>query len=110
MTTITQTSTILDTDYDVDTLVDIVNHGMSSGVGGYIYYTTIESTFNEYEDEIMTFLNFWFDDNYGTTYINQRAETKVFDSLSDIKGDALWTYVELKAHDILMQQEHPSVY
>ena len=110
MTTITETFTILDTDYDVDTLVDIVNHGMVSGCGGYITYHTCSETFKEFEEEIMTYLNFYFDDNYGTTYINQRAETKVFESIIDVMTDAVWSYVELQAMDILMQQKHPAVY
>ena len=103
--------TILDDSFELDTLVDIVNHGMSSGVGGYIYTSQLISTFDLYEDEIMTYLNFWCDDNYSMSYIAYLVDSnKDIDSLTDIKSNAVWMYVECKAHDILMQEEHPSVY
>ena len=104
---------ILDTSFELDTLVDIVNHGMSSGVGGFIYCHELKSTFDLYEDEIMTYLNSYCDDNFSMSliqYLVQDGTKSDYDSLYDIKQDAVWMYVECKAHDILMQEEHPSVY
>jgi hypothetical protein len=103
--------TILDTSFETDQLVDIVNHGMSSGVGGFIYCHEIKNTFDLYEDEIMTYLNDKCDDIYGKSFIQWTVNNgHDYDSLYDIKADAVWTYVEFKAYDLLMEIEHPSVY
>ena len=33
--------TILDREFDIDELRDVVNHGMSAGVSGFIYYMSV---------------------------------------------------------------------
>lgn len=104
---------ILDVSFEQDQLVDIVNHGMSSGVGGFIYNTEISNTFDLHEDELMTYLNETCDELYGKSfiqYIVEDGKNTEFDCLLDIKLDAVWMYVECKARDILMEMEHPSVY
>ena len=37
--TSTRMYTILDTEFDIDELKDIVTHGMSGGVSGFIYFS-----------------------------------------------------------------------
>jgi hypothetical protein len=37
---------------DADEIKDVVNHGCSGGVSGFIYYKEIRDFFNEHEDDI----------------------------------------------------------
>ena len=50
--------TILDREFDIDELRDVVNHGMSAGVSGFIYHET-RDIFDEHDDEIQDFLSDW---------------------------------------------------
>ena len=99
---------ILDREFSIDELADIANRGMASGVGGFIYCNEIKSTFDLFEDEIMTYLNAKCDEIDGKSFIQWTVSNgHEYDSLYDIKADAVWTYVEFKAHDILTEQGHP---
>ena len=103
MTTATM-HTILDHEFDVDQLKDIVNHGMSSGVGGFIYTRECCDAFDEYEDDIETYLSDWYHDNLGeNNYIGAIAEGTGFavGSIDELKNRMVWSYVELKAYEIL---------
>merc|ERR1711994_319226 len=64
MTTATM-HTILDVEFDTDELKDIVNHGMSAGVSGFIYTRDCVDKFNEHDDEIEEYLSDWYHDNMG---------------------------------------------
>ena len=57
--------TILDHEFEVDELCDIVNHGMSAGVSGFIYYYENVKHFDDNDDEIQDYLSDWVHDNIG---------------------------------------------
>ena len=99
---------ILDVELDTDQLVDIINHGMSAGVNGFIYHNELIESFNLFEDEINTYLNCKCDDYYGKSWIQHLTNVHI-DCIDDLKQDAVWLYVEFKAYDILTEMGHPSV-
>ena len=106
--TVTRSYTILDTEFEVDELIDIVNHGMSSGVGGFIYTRDCVDKFNEYDDEIEEFLSDWYHDNMGEdNYIGAIAgdanNSYSVGSVDELKNRMVWSYVELKAFEILSE-------
>ena len=102
--TSTQMYTILDREFDIDELKDIVNHGMSQGVGGFIYILECADKFDEHDDEIQDYLSDWCHDNgvgqSSFAYFAPDAE-----DITQLKNKLVWAYVELKAHDILMSME-----
>ena len=107
MTTATM-NTILDVEFDIDELEDIVNHGMSGGVSGFIYTRDCVDKFNEHDDEIEEYLSDWYHDNMGVdNYIGEIAGPHVGQgrfpagSIDELKTRMVWSYVELKAHEIL---------
>ena len=107
--------TILDVEFDTDELVDIVNHGMSSGVPGFIYYRDNVKHFDDNEDAIEEYLSDWYFDNMGERdYIGMIADgghnQHPVGSVNELKNRMVWMYVELKAHDILINIEHPDFY
>ena len=103
-----QDPTERDASFDVDELKDIVNHGMSAGVSGFIYTKDNVAWFNENEDIIEEYLSDWYSDNMDVdNYIGEIAGPNVgqgrfpVGSLDELKTRMVWTYVELKAHEIL---------
>jgi hypothetical protein len=103
---------ILDVELDTDKLVDIVQHGMSGGVSGFIYRNELIESFNLFEDEINTYLNSQCDAYYGKSWIQHLINDGTnsdYDCINDLKQDAVWLYVEFKAFDILTDIEHPAV-
>ena len=105
MTTTTM-NTILDVEFDIDELEDIVNHGMSGGVSGFIYTRDCVDKFNEHDDEIEEYLSDWYHDNMGeNNYIGAIASNGMFSvgSIDELKTRMVWSYVELKAYDILSE-------
>ena len=102
------TYTILDSEFEVDELKDIVNHGMSAGVSGFIYTRDCVNKFNEFDDEIEEFLSDWYHDNLGEdNYIGAIAGGSIGGSqypvcsIDELKTRMVWAYVELKADEIL---------
>ena len=96
--------TILDVEFDTDELKDIVNHGMSAGVSGFIYTRDCVDKFNEHDDEIEEYLSDWYHDNMGEdNYLGAIAEAGTYTvcSIQQLQERMVWTYVELKAHEIL---------
>ena len=99
--------TILDTEFDTDQLKDIVMHGMSAGVAGFIYTRDCVDKFNEHDDEIEEYLSDWYHDNIGEdNYIGAIAGTEggnsyAVGSIDELKTRMVWMYVELKAYDLL---------
>ena len=110
MTTATQVHEVLDVELDTDQLVDIVNHGMASGVSGFIYHHELNSIYSEHEDEIMSYLNCYCEDIDGMTAIEYLSQHNQYNDIQGLTNDLVWMYVESKAHEILMDMEHPSVY
>mgnify|MGYP001345352369 CR=1 FL=1 len=45
--------TILDAEYDIDTLRDVASHGLASGCGGFIYTSDNVRVFDENDDEML---------------------------------------------------------
>ena len=102
--------TILDHEFEVDELVDIVNHGMSGGVSGFIYYRENVKHFDDNEDEIQDYLSDWVHDVIGGDETSFSYFAKDVEDITQLKNNLVWAYVELKAHDILTDIKHPSVY
>ena len=98
--------TILDQEFGVDELKDVVNHGMSAGVSGFIYTRDCVDKFNEHDDEIEEYLSDWYHDNMGeNNYIGAIAPNGTFSvgSVDELMTKMVWSYVELKAHDLLTE-------
>ena len=99
-----QVFTILDEEFELDELKDIVMHGMSGGVSGFIYYNDINNKYTEFKHEIMGYLDGFCEDNF-----NQSAHAYIAEQLSfdddhwdeqDFIGHAVWMYAELRASDM----------
>ena len=71
--TATRTWTILDVEFELDELRDIVNHGMSAGVSGFIYTKDCVDKFNEHDDEIEEYLSDW----YMTTWVRTTTSVRL---------------------------------
>ena len=105
-TTVTRSYTILDQEFEVDELLDIVNHGMSAGVSGFIYTRDCVDKFNENDDVIEEYLSDWYHDNMGeNNYIGSIASDGTFSvgSIDELMTKMVWSYVELKAFEILSE-------
>ena len=105
--TVTRSYTILDREFEVDQLKDIVNNGMSAGVSGFISTRECCEAFDEHEDDIETYLSDWYYDNMGEgNYIqwiveNSRNAGHDILSIDALKTQMVWAYVELNADEIL---------
>ena len=104
--TINKLYTILDHEFDIDELKDIATHGMAQGVSGFIYTRDCVNKFNDNEDEIEEYLSDWYHDNIGEdNYLGAIAGSHGIDypacSIQELKNRMVWSYVELKAHEIL---------
>ena len=97
--------TILDREFDVDELRDIVHHGMSSGVGGFIYTRDCVDKFDENDDEIQDYLSDWVYDNVGGDESSFKYFAPDCEDISQLKNKLVWSYVELKAFDILSEND-----
>ena len=97
----TRTHTILDHEFELDELRDIVNYGMNAGVSGFIYYHETTDKFDMHDDEIQDYLSDWCHDNgmgqSSFAYFAPDAE-----DITQLKNKLVWSYVELKAHEILV--------
>ena len=103
-----QDPTERDASFDVDELKDIVNHGMSAGVSGFIYTRDNVQWFDENEDTIEEYLSDWYKDNMGEdNYIGAIAgadnNSYPVGSIDELKNRMVWMYVELKAFEILSE-------
>tara|TARA_R100001163_G_scaffold46311_1_gene34819 strand:+ start:576 stop:911 length:336 start_codon:yes stop_codon:yes gene_type:complete len=103
--TVNRNYTILDTEFDVDQLKDIVNHGMSAGVGNFIYTRDNIKHFDDNEDTIEEYLSDWYHDAMGEdNYIHaMTADRPELCSIDALKQHMVWSYVELKAFEILSE-------
>ena len=90
--------------FSIDDLKDIAVHGMSGGVSGFIYTRDNVAWFDENSDEIEEFLSDWYKDAMGVDdYIGMIAGDGKYSvgSVDELKNRMVWSYVELKAHEIL---------
>ena len=96
--------TILDEEFELSELSDIVNHGMSGGVSGFIYYNDINSKWHDYKDMIIDYLDGFCEDNFNQSAHAYIAEQLSFDDAhwdeQDFIGHAVWMYAELRASDL----------
>lgn len=96
----TDLHTILGEEFCTGELKDIVEHGMSAGVSGFIYYRENVKHFDDNEDEIQDYLSDWVHDNIGEGSSFSYFAPDVED-ITQLKNKLVWAYVELKAHEIL---------
>ena len=92
--------TILDREFDIDELRDIVNHGMSQGVSGFTYFHECVDKFDMHDDEIQDYLSDWCHD----TEVGQSSFAHFAPDAEDIvqlKNQLVWAYVECRALDIV---------
>ena len=101
--TVSRTFSILDHEFDVDQLLDIVNHGMSAGVSGFIYTRECVDKFDENDDEIQDYLSDWVYDNLGDDESSFKYFAPDCEDISQLKNKLVWSYVELKAFEILSE-------
>ena len=99
--TINKLYTILDHEFELDELKDIANYGMSAGVSGFIYYSENAKHFDDNDDEIQDYLSDWYHDNIGGDEGSFAYFAKDVEDIAQLKGKLVWSYVELKAHEIL---------
>jgi len=97
--------TILDAEYDIDTLRDVASHGLASGCGGFIYTSDNVRVFDENDDEIQDFLSDWYYDCIGGDEGSFAYFARKCEDISQLKSTLVWAYVELKAQSILQQLE-----
>jgi hypothetical protein len=105
-TTLTRSFDILGVELEDNQLIDIVNHGMSSGVGGFIYTRECVDKFDENDDEIQDYLSDWVHDNVGGDESSFSYFAKECEDISQLKNKLVWAYVELKAFDILSEYNY----
>ena len=95
---------ILDEEFELDQLNDIITHGMSAGVSGFIYSSEIRDKWDEHEDVITDYLDGFCEDNFGQSMWSYIAEQLSFDdkywTKQELIEHAVWMYVELRAHDL----------
>ena len=93
--------TILGEEFDIDELNDIVNHGMSAGVSGFIYTSELLDKYTEFKNEIMDDLDEYCEDNFSQSAHSYIAEQLNFDSNDwgeqQFIEYAVWMYVEMRA-------------
>ena len=87
--------------YDIDTLRDIVKHGCVSGVANnHIYYTETVQFFDDNEEEIVSYI----EDNLGTeTLIEMFTNSDAH--LASYKNDVCWMFIELVADQLIFEFE-----
>lgn len=111
--TITKTFTILDSEFDIDQLNDIATHGMSQGVSGFIYSSELHDIYEAYEHVILDALDEFADELGASSAMElivqsiQRGDTDHYYTMQDVKEAAVWMYVEMVAHNLLIENEHP---
>ena len=103
--TVTRSFDILDVEFDVDQLKDIVHHGMAGGVAGFIYTRDCVDKFDENDDEIQDYLSDWVYDNIGNGESSFKYFAPECEDITQLKNKLVWAYVELKAFDILSEND-----
>ena len=83
----TRTHTILDHEFELDELRDIVNYGMNAGVSGFIYYHETCAFYDEHEQEILDYLH--------DCDISIKDVCEDDDCIDMLKNRLVWSVVEL---------------
>ena len=71
-------------------MMDIVNHGISGGISGFIYTYEINEFFNEYESEIETYYYEIFGDSW---LVDSNAAG--CDSMDSMRAHLVWSLIEM---------------
>ena len=112
-TATTQTFEILGQEFDIDQLKDIATWGMSGGVSGFIYSSDLYDIWVEHGTTILPALDDYAEDlgeSCGTAMAIQvitNGDDDVYVSPQMIKETMIWMYVEMTAHNLLIDNKHP---
>ena len=102
---------ILDEEFTLDELADIATHGCAAGVHGFIYTIEIQRAYDKYEDEILDGLDQFADDlgegNALKLCMNSVERRGMDPTMNNIKETAVWTYVEMTAYNLCIDNNHP---
>ena len=90
-----------DAAFTIEELRDIVNHGMSAGVPMFIYTKDNVAWFDENDDLIQDYLSDWYHDNIGGDQGSFAYFAPNIEDIRQLKEKLVWSYVELKAYEIL---------
>ena len=112
MTTITATFEILGSEFDLDQLNDIATHGMAQGVAGFIYSSDLYDLFTEHGEKVMEYLDDKADELGVMSGLQMVVDSitkgeEVYYSVQETKEQAIWMFVEMTAHDLLIGCGHP---
>ena len=88
---------VIKSQYTIDELNDIVEHGCASGCASHhIYYSDTVSFYDQYSDDILDYIR----DAIGSEFL-----TETFDNnegnLTGYKNDIVWTFIELYAMELI---------
>ena len=88
---------VINNEYTIDELNDIVEHGCASGCASHhIYYSDNVSFYDKYEVDIVEYIT----DAIGSEFL-----TETFDNnegnLTGYKNDIVWTFIELYAMELI---------
>ena len=103
---------VLGHEFTLDELNDIATHGMSAGFSGFIYSSDLHDVYEEYEDNIMDYLDehaFDLGEKNGFRMVLNSMDRRgiEYDSLQIFKEQAVWMFVELFAVQLLQRNNHP---
>ena len=111
MDTDTEMFEILDEEFELDELKDIATHGCAAGVHGFIYTIEILRAYDKYEDEILAALDEFANDlGEGSALklcMNSVERRGMDPTMNNIKETAVWTYVEMTAYNLCIDNNHP---
>ena len=92
---------------DVFLISDIAKHGCSGGVSGLIYYRETRAFHDEHEEEIWNLVA-EYAENEGCKLMELVYRiTKNAGSITQLKNDLVWWTVEVRAHELQVDDEDP---
>lgn len=77
---------------DPDEIRDVSNHGISGGFSGFIYTYEINAFYNEFEDEIVEYMEDMIGDGWLVEIANKSS------NMQDMQNTIVWTVVESWCH------------
>lgn len=102
------TTFILGHEFQLDELEDIANHGMSGGVGGFVYTSELNDIFEHNEDEIMDYLDEFYSGTEGCSAVEGISKRDDVEDMDAFRTMAVWSFVELNSYDFLVESKHPN--
>ena len=104
---------ILGHEFTLDELNNIAKHGMPAGVNGFIYSSELHDSYQEHEDDILNELDKQAEDQGVQSGMQMvvnavtKGDETHFYTMQCLKEMAVWMYVEMTAHDLLLSNNHP---